>query len=318
MAPAALTKDLEMYRIIQILPLLLLLTYAGFHLLISSLPREFKAMALVVLIGSSVSLDSYNLFIACAEGAVSENAWKFKSKESFDSYPVLSQTAAQLGPGFIPTELMAEPNDQSLYVATYSFNTALNQKLSDANPKWVGLISDSFFRGYLTNKFPRAEWKPIPDTLNDSTTPQLGLLIIPVNGKINKIMEKWSSINFNFRKTTYQMLNHVAGYPLQSVLDFFFKGYALVRHDPYLEYCFWQRIMKYELKADDSDALFLVNQPIPTKFHMEKFNYELGLMYYRFAIYLTKRAEFSAALRSLKNASYFDPEFTPTPLSSSI
>lgn len=136
--PGLLTGNVEYFRIIQILPFLMLVVAIGWASLFGPMTAgKMRTGIFAAMLSLSLCLDLYHLFIVCPK------AWAPQGGQSYpeqgirfyqygSAFKLLESTASQKGPGFILTNLVFPP-DPSLVIASYPFNASLNPRLSE-NP----------------------------------------------------------------------------------------------------------------------------------------------------------------------------------------
>ncbi len=286
--PAFLTKDLEFFRVFQILPLLFFVIFLGFQHLLNNSPTRKKQIAILVCLALSVSLDVYHLYGPCVKTAMSESAWPYKDNRRYQSFHILNNIQRAAGPGLIfdkfqsiiQTGMTQKYSDQSLSIAAYSFNALDNHSISMKDVRWVAVICDAPYQTYLTKIFPDGIWYPVSST-PDNWDQTAMLEIIPYSKKYRNIFNYWIAADQGYRQVVKEMLDHVDGQSNEPIYRSLFKMYPLVQGNPFLEAGFWNKIARFNLRLD---APFIVNSNIlnlykPNDFSLDPDHYHLAYIY---------------------------------------
>src|SRR6202020_1511844 len=94
------------------------------------------------------------------------------------------------------TDFMPLTHGHTLHVTTYHFNASINPKLNAVNAKWVGLMVNVHYQGFLEKRFPGSFWKtvtPFPPGQGGSVVG-----IIPVNQTNIQTLERWDKVHQYF------------------------------------------------------------------------------------------------------------------------
>jgi len=246
--PGFLAADyVELNRVIQVMPLLLLVTTLGLGelaLAIGKVERRKWIVGGLVLCG--LLLDLNHLLKPVLEGSFANPRFKQEIPDAnFRAYRILEKIAKEKGPGMVLTEFLPLRYGHSLYVATYPFNVAANLKLDIANATWVAVPTNIDYQPFLSKRFPKAKWYWVD---NDLSAPEGGMMIgiIPFERENQPGFQKWllahqifhklqvdAEGSFNSEKKFKQSFQDLAA------------AYPLVQGDPFLESCYWEWTSQY-------------------------------------------------------------------------
>jgi hypothetical protein len=274
--PGLLSADyVEFNRVIQVMPILLLVTVLGLQRLIEVLPNNRKWI-LVPLLLCSFLLDM-NQFL---KPAVDGPAWKLDFKkevpdENFYAYQILNNKFSEDGPGLIFADFMPLTHGHTLHVTTYHFNAALNPKLNAADAKWVGLMVNVHYQSFLEKRFPRSVWKTVTPNPPGQGGSVVG--IISIDQKNIRTFIKWTKVHQYFYQLNLQAENMYNDPKLYlSALQHFSDGYPLVKGDPFLESCFGEWVTQFHWGPGHQANVLLMQRAIQAGYPCAHLYYKLG------------------------------------------
>ena len=240
LVPGFLTHDVEMQRLMLVLPLLLLIMVMGLLWVLSGLTQRWMALSLALLLGFSAGWDFYRLVVPLREALNPPwHSQTLKSEESFNAYGILKEKADKDGPGWLFLDYVPVPLDQTLLLATYPFNAAYNPKLESVEPRWMAFLANVNYGPFLEKRFPDGQWH----ILGSSLMPwdgELMLGVVPLTPQSRGTAEAWMKAQPIFHGATVGIVRQSEGKSREGVLEDFFKGYPLVQGDPFLESAFWE------------------------------------------------------------------------------
>src|SRR6185369_5479094 len=293
----------------------------GVQSLAEKTPPPRRHAVLTALLFTSLAMDVYHLYGAFPAGAMSPNAWLYKSYYRYQAGQVLEDAHRRMGPGFVFDQfpgLMDDPfpprySDPSLTLATYPYTASVNPGIGGKDARWAGILCDSAFRPYLEKIFPSAVWPPLSDRPVFHEYLILGL--IPLQSQGSPFLEKWLQADKAFRKTATSVLSHVNGQPFEPVLRNLEEVYPSVQGDPFLEACWW---LKYSgvYSADGGRSLpdekFLrgIEPPVASFGFLSR---PLGKLYQSLGVAYVKRGRFSEAKEAFTKAASYHPDFKVPP-----
>ena len=274
--PGMLSADyVEFNRVIQVMPVVLLVTVLGFQQLIGALPNHKKWILIPLLLGS-VLLDMTQLLKPAVNGPV----WSLDFKkeildENFSAYQIFNDEYAKNGPGLVFADFMPLTHGHSLHVTTYHFNAALNTKLNAADAKWVGLMVNVHYESFLAKRFPGSIWKAVTPAPPGEGGSVVG--IIPITQKNAQILMRWNKVHQYFYQLNLQAENMYNDPKLyQSALQHFSEGYPLVQGDPFLESCFGEWVTQFHWGSDHQANIILMKRAIQAGYPCAHLYYKLG------------------------------------------
>jgi 4-amino-4-deoxy-L-arabinose transferase-like glycosyltransferase len=232
--PGLLSLNVNGLRIVQVLPLLLILAAWGIEPLIHHLPRSKSAWLAGIFLFTAVfdmgrlvwpyqDLDAYpDRFSATG-----------KSLAGYRTYQELEKMKVKEGPGIVLAE-WHPASDRTLDVATYFWNAARHPGLSPEKAAWLGVVIEASYQPFLKSRFPKAQWH----LLNKD----LSLGIIPSDETTRDLQVKWAKADQAFRDVN-RAIDHVNEKNCLETFDRDMKrDYPLVKGDPFLESCFWEKV----------------------------------------------------------------------------
>ena len=240
LAPGFLTHDLEMQRVLLVLPLLLLGAAYGAVFLTTMVPSRWRMPFLGCLLVLSVGLDLYQLAVPLPRALDPQSGLpQGQSVESYRAYQILKEKAARQGPGLIFLDLVSVPLDQTLLVASYPFNAAVNPALAAAQPRWMAFLANVNYRPFLEKRFPPAEWSVVGSKLLPWDG-ELMLGIVPLDPKDRDTAGQWVECRSAFEAMTAGISRLPEGRSRGTILGDFLKAAPKVHGDPFLESSFWE------------------------------------------------------------------------------
>jgi hypothetical protein len=233
LAPAFCTNNLEYYRIIQVLPVLLIVIILGAILLLRGLPQKYRGLVLAVLLIFSLAMDLYHLYGPCRCDAAPELSPSLKSDSRFLANEILNREIQPKGWGLVFDQFIDRPTDASLALATYRFNALINPLGSFDQARWMAVIANINYQPFLTKIFPSGKiyW------LSKDSPPQDGglmLFVAPLTQDSKPILRRW-----------VHAANSLEGvYELSSPWDWksFEEIYPVFKDDRFLESFFWMNL----------------------------------------------------------------------------
>jgi 4-amino-4-deoxy-L-arabinose transferase-like glycosyltransferase len=264
--PGLLTMNLEAFRIIPVMPLLLLMATLGVAAWLSAFPPGQRLFTLALLLFASTAMDLRQLLQPMMDP--SSFSHDGRSLQRAKAFQILSSTGREKGPGLILSDFDPDTlNDTTLSVGTYPFNAARNPGLKPGQAQWAALFVNVNYLPYLQPRFPGAEWFWVGEGLKvDNGGYVLG--VIPLSPGNRTIIEKWLPIHALFQETNrFWYFQNRLDWPavLSSLRSFEPKSPA----DPFLWSVYWEKTAAYYYKKGDFqeavDAyLKAINQGAPS------------------------------------------------------
>ncbi len=274
--PGLLSQTFEMYRIISMLPLVILITAIGISDLFHQFPKKSKVFLALFLI--SLSLDTYHLFVVYRQiWAVPGIQWRpFKSLERWRAFEILESQQQEKGPGLILTDFVTRNFDRTLDLATYSFNVDRNQSLSKAQSTWVAVMFPSHLKPFLSKRFAEGKWYDLSEGLPDSYENKC-LGIIPYSEKDKQTFAQWELANHVFKEVNRKMLYSSRQMTFQEYETALLSERSAVGKDPFLESCFDQKLLgAFDTGAEPQKAVYVAQRGLKYGYPSAFFTDELA------------------------------------------
>lgn len=278
--PGLLSADyVEFNRIIQIMPILLLVVVLGVQRGLISLPVDKRWIFIPVFLVSFL-LDVNHLLKPIVEGPVWKLDFKKEQKnETLEAYRILNAQYKEKGPGLIFTDFLPLSHGHVLHVLSYHFNTAINPRLSDWNPTWAAVIVNSDYQIYLQKRFPGATWKPVTSQHPEQGGMVVG--IIPVNDGDRSTLNYWNQVHQYFYQLNLKTENM---YNTPQVYAFFsqklVEGFSLVKNDRFLLSCWSEWFTQFAWDVRYPQKIALLQEAIKHGYPVAHLYLELGEFYY--------------------------------------
>jgi hypothetical protein len=301
--PAFVSKDIEMFRIVQVLPVLLLIVTVGLMVLLSSIPSKKRFAVFIFLIIASAALDFYHLTVPYHKACSSQfERWASyaKSAERWRAYQILKKVSAAQGPGYIFSNFDPYPFDKSLFIATCPFNLEGNSNIKESDTKWVAFLTNVNFRPFLSKRFPKAMLTWLS---SDLSTADGGLMLAVIPLKLYpEIFSPWVKANEQLKPASLEMLNRPLNEKRNDILKIISMAYPAFRGDPFLESVYWNLVyLNHSADGQFHDAMLDLNQALTKGYKTSYFYNELGGLLFSKRDYPGARNAFRKAIISKLN-----------------
>ncbi len=247
--PGLLTKECEPLRILTVLPILLVISAVGFQRLLEEKSIPYRTILLVLFLSISFSLDFYHLSIRYHNLWDSTDNWKGYSKsiDRYRAYGHLVKRANEDGPGLVFSNFMSGFYDQSLSIATYSFNTVENPNLAFENARWVALLTNVNYRPFLEGRFGPGEAFALSSDLNPSDGGWM-LWIVAIKPDNREIFRGWWQADRSLNPAIDRYLSLTGGQSYSEILSDLNQAQFSFEKDPFLISCLGEKISDLYLK----------------------------------------------------------------------
>ena len=240
MLPGFFSLNLQTFRVIQALPLLLGVAALGIGSWLRLLQGTRHWILLAVLLALSTGGDFERLGQPYRD--VAQDTGPFlstgKSLARYRAFGILEKLEQTEGPGFVLGEWDI-PADRTMEVATYFFNAALDHKLDPGRIRWAALITDQHYRPFLEKRFPQAQWQLLDSDLPKDSHRMLG--VIPVNPEDEAVLRRWAEADRAFRDLNWG-IDHIYDRDcLDRINRDILADYPLIQGDPFLESAYWEK-----------------------------------------------------------------------------
>jgi len=236
--PGILSHDVEPHRILLLLPLLLAVTALGIGALFRTIALPQRSYWVILFLTACALID-----LRRAEIPLKWNGPPLTTRnERQFSYEVLKPVADQLGPGLIFTEMIPNTKDFSFTYCSDAFNAALNPGLSPLGARWAAIFTEAHYIPILTDRFPGIRWYSLPTTDPKVASGHvLGWVLL--NEKTKPIFMNWIEFQRFWLNNAFAMVDSPNGKTTGGFLLDFLEFYPKVPKDPYLQSCYFQRLV---------------------------------------------------------------------------
>ena len=250
--PGIMTSDLETFRMVPVIPVLLVITAIGLQQLVSSFPGKKATILSLLLLILSAALDTYHLFGVYHHLWDSPNAWHgyVKSMEQYRAYELLRQKSSQEGPGLVFSDFIQGLPNQNLCVADYDFNAAQNPRLSFENTKWAAVLTNVNYQPFLAKRFPDGRYAWLS---KDQNAPDGGLMlwIFPLDSSRLQEMKKWQQASLALKPFLDANIGYSGNGTYGESLKTLEGAAPAFQGDPFLESCFWEKTAGFLVDPDN-------------------------------------------------------------------
>lgn len=239
LAPGLLSLNVEGFRVVQVLPLLVVVAAWGFQPLINATAQNRRITFLLILFLLSAGLDFGRLIHPYLDLEHSPDSFlkTGRSLARYRAYQAIKEMESLKGPGLILAEWDSRA-DRTLDLATAPFNAAHHPALSPYQAQWLALVTDAHYRPFLAKRFPQGQWHTLDSEDRD-------LLLVPVTGETRAVFTRWAAADKAFREINWG-IDHIHDRDCLETVDRAVReDYPLVQGDPYLESCFWEKVGQF-------------------------------------------------------------------------
>ena len=264
LAPGLLSIRMDLFRILQILPVILLVSGIGFQAFISSFPKKIQAGLILFLFSFSFGLDMNHLLI-------SKSNRMAESPQSSSAYKILGQIRDQMGPGAVLLDLRPDFWDRSLQLATYPFNAASNPRLSWPDVKWIGILESSDYQPYLKVRYPEAAWYDLGPHPQWNRT-RLVLGIIPVNPQNRPVLRHWFDADLIFQKIALSAFDSEPFISLDQIVGRLQEAEPGLGGDPFLVSCYCEKLFLSMPSEEQKSSSGMIRKSLKGAYPLPFFN----------------------------------------------
>jgi hypothetical protein len=302
--PALLTRELEFFRWVLILPLILGISALGLQELLIDLPWKLRRLVLGGILLSIGLLGAYHLFGPYRDTWRNVGNWNeySKSYEKWKAYQVLNRLQSEAGPGWILTEFESSSFNPSLAVATYSFNAARNPFLAQQPVKWAAFMTNINYLPFLFKRFSQAQWFY---TSLDPQSPQnvLLLVVVPLDSpKVLETFQHWLQMDRALEPETSATLHLSFHQSQDEILRALYQNRSLTKGDPFLESCLDEKIYFHEMsESHPLLALQALRWALTSGYPAAHLYNDLGVLWFTLGDNTKARQCFLSAIHSPMN-----------------
>ncbi len=237
--PGFMSINMNSLRIIQILPLLLVVTAYGSGVLLQPLAGRARVLLMTLLFLFSTVFDMARLSQPYREVDSHPELFQAtgKSLARYRAYQTIQEQAKRLGPGWVLGEWDV-PSDRTLEVMTYNFNALKGNTVSA--PAWLAILTDAHYLPFLKARFPEGEWRMLDADVHPESPRLLGLFHITRSNR--DALTRWAQADSSFNLINWD-LDHLHD---RGVLERFDqdvqKGSEAIQGDPFIASMYWEKV----------------------------------------------------------------------------
>jgi tetratricopeptide (TPR) repeat protein len=298
LAPGVLSMNLEFFRIVQVLPLVLWTAALGLETILAVFPPGSRVLWLLFFLCVIGWMDFRHLVRPYQRAGESLPVFSGvdKSIERYRAYQILLRTQSESGPGLIFNEFCPDSSfDASLLLATYPFNAVENGSLNREGARWAAILTNADYQPFLSPRFPGAQWTFLdPDRPTDA---RVVLAVFPLYSGNRQAIGDWTQASVCFRDINRGMVEMQENHPPEQVLGGLFQHYPLVLKDPMLVSCFWERMsdfLYYYYGHPYEKTVYALEQALK--------GYPAAHLYFKLGSLLMRKGQYGEAKEALEKA----------------
>ncbi len=305
MAPGLFSMNVDMFRVVLVIPFLLLGSAWGLLRLMKEAPLPQRVMVLVSLLAVSLVLDVTHLatphffHLESARGPM-RGVPPPKMMNSYRAYQILKEESSR-GPGYFFNDFTSMPYDQSLDCGVYAFNALENPKLPKNKVRWAAFLVNSCYEPFLKKSFPEGKWFWVDQDVQAADGGEM-LGVIPVDDSNQDLFAQWVEAYPAFRDMDWGWLELADFQKAEGLLNDFAKVKPLLEDDPFLTSIYWEKTsdLLYRDKAYPNDQQAL-GQALREGYPCAQFFYKRGSIELRKNRFASARADLNEALKAPGN-----------------
>jgi hypothetical protein len=299
MLPGMLSMNVEMYRVVQVMPLLFVVSVLGFLRLSVEIKPGWRWVFLAIFLVLSVGIDAARVLKFLPDPARPANfVQQVSNPEEWKAFQIAEKIKDRLGPGLVLSEFVAEPGE-SFFDAAYQFNSAENPRFDPSQAKWAAVLMDGRYFPFVSSRLAGSQWFWL-DEKNDAKNLVLG--VAPMTTANQMILKDWVSAHHFFRKLNAAILNVANPQSYQNAAELLGQEPAFFQKDRFLEACYWERrgefYYDYSYQAHLEDHLDALHQAIQKGYPAAHLYFKLGSLLLRKGDRLGASSAFKAALKA--------------------
>ncbi len=301
--PGLAAKGFEIFRNVQVIPLLALVSALGFQELWVSWPFKRPAtrgwvMAIILAVSASMSLHHLNGPYHDLWGKPGPFWKNIKSVELYEAYEILEKVRAEKGPGAVLEDLRPNPNDVTLATAVYAYDASNNPSIKWKDVHWVAVLANANYKPFLEARFPTGRWYWLNKEGATNNQPWM-LGVIPLDSSHEKEMARWMDAERGFQSFTAELMESFQPSVRAGLEGKLLSLYPLMKGDPFLESCFWEKmIFLAKMNGDDKKASKAVQQALAHGYPLPHLLDDQGVLMERVGRYGEAIKDFKRAIKT--------------------
>jgi hypothetical protein len=294
LVPGLVSRNSNIFRLLQIFPLLVLVVCVGFQALLSRAEPKKIILLLSLFLFFSTVLDLRHLTVAYRNNSPEEIPFS-------KAYQFVREKALEAGPGLLLFDLRANTWDKTLIMATYPFDATRKRHFSFEKTKWAAVLLNIHYKPFLDDLYGGIQWR---DLGNDILWNEGGLVlgIIPVDSRSKSFLDSWNRMNLFFRSLTNETMDYYSEENLKTIVKKLDSAGGLTGGDRFLESCLSEKKLFSKLVCKSpEDALKITQQALERGYALPTFQTAEGLLLCRFGRREEARQVFRKALQARLN-----------------
>jgi uncharacterized membrane protein len=303
--PCFLAGDyVELNRIIQVMPFLLLILVLGLQRLLLEIgDRKQRKIVLLSLLFLSFLLDANHLLKPTLDFFNFRKADnRVTSDPNLKAYQILNSISSNQGPGIIFTDFLPVKYGHSLFVTTYPFNSAVNPELNPESASWSAILTNINYQPFLAKRFPESKWYWVENGL-PSLVGGLTIGVLPITGGNREVIKNWIKAQMIFHELQLEgegSYNQKQAY--EQSIKHLIESYNKVKGDRFMEACYWEWVSQYFFSPSYFENIAALQKAIQQ-------GYPAVHLYQKLSVLLFEQHRAVEAQRMLQNALEMEPKF---------
>ena len=242
--PAFLLGGVEPFRLVQLLPLFLLVIGLGIQALLLGVKPGKRLPLLLMILLFSGSLDLYRLARPYwdLENHPDRFAETGKSLEKLRAYQILSVLQALHGPGLVFSEMVPETGDLSLAYMSLPFNAARRPGIPLGQIHWAAFLAPVHYSPYLSQLFPGMHGTLLPSQISGRVSDHF-LGVVPLTTQNLPVFQRWLSASQILWEADSRIIHLSDGKSRREVLEGLGEAYQGYPRDPFLQSCYFEKLL---------------------------------------------------------------------------
>lgn len=233
--PGVVTSAYEINHDLLLLPLLVVICALGLGSLLKVLPEGRRWVAVCLFFLVSAGLNFFHLY----QANPSRSGLTTNCERAYETLNFYQKTQ---GPGLIFQDLSPDTQDQTMTLATYAFNAALNPKWNPSNARWAAVIVNANYRYFLSRRFPDSRWFDLgPDSFWNQG--DLALVVLPVDVANQETLRNWMAYDLLMHRITTRLFFDTTGRQTPLVIRQLMDSESQTHGDPFLESLFCEKVI---------------------------------------------------------------------------
>lgn len=235
--PGLLSIGTEMFRVLNLLPLVVGLAALGLQRLFNETSPRWKWTVLLALLVFSAGMDFYHYLGPYQQIPAVRKIWRNQAYAGmYGRLRALHDQGVRLG---LLDFTVNDYDDHTFDVLTRSLNGWNGPDGDRAATDQIAMVADVHYRPFLEKRFPRGQWSSFPESFTPGE-PGWTLGVVPAAEMTPAEREKWAAAAGTFSRVRSLHMYWQRYQPLDPILRVLFSRRGLFEGDPFLESVFWE------------------------------------------------------------------------------